>query len=71
MATETKATCATCRWWSGGFSNVGQCRRRSPVLLGNETIAPQQAWPGTWNTDWCGEHQPHEDTESAEASTAS
>ena len=50
-------TCATCRFWRESSDDDGKCKRRSPYIRDGLHFAE---WPRTFNTDWCGEHQPRE-----------
>ena len=58
--TNQQGNCATCRYWSPGSSraglrsNLGECRRRSPVAHPEQYV---QFWPLTKPLDWCGEYQ--------------
>lgn len=60
------ATCETCRFWKtlnasfdyGG--EIGDCRSKSPIVSGNDRGRNRPAWPQTFYSDWCNEHQPKE-----------
>ena len=47
--TMTKRTCETCRWFDARATGYGHCRKRSPIVMGEE------CFPSTHVTDWCGE----------------
>ena len=41
--------CGNCRWFDARATGYGHCRRRSPIVMGEE------CFPSTHVTDWCGE----------------
>ena len=45
----TKRVCETCRWFDARSTGYGHCRRRSPIVIG------EQCFPSSHKTDWCGE----------------
>lgn len=53
-------TCQTCHWYwrHAPSAEMGNCRRRAPVLAGvyrgDEII---DGWPSARNNDWCGDWQ--------------
>jgi hypothetical protein len=54
-----RPTCATCAFWDKASGEW--CRRNPPVAqvyLWPNADEPSNtsAWPGTWEGDWCGEH---------------
>lgn len=52
-----RPTCASCRFFEGYASTIGQCRRNAPRLVdpdGHNRIFPN-VFPAS---DWCGEHKP-------------
>lgn len=58
-------TCFGCRY----FGHGSQCRRHAPVFmrwdlngnnLGNPHIVEGVRWPGTTQTDWCGDFEQRE-----------
>lgn len=55
-------SCKTCWFWKpigASFNDggdLGDCRRKSPVISGNDRGRNMPAWPQTFNSDWCGEY---------------
>jgi len=45
----TRRVCENCRWWDARATGYGHCRKRSPIVMGEE------CFPSTHVTDWCGE----------------
>ena len=72
----SERTCTTCRWWcSDGLEanpdDVGECRKARPTPCATGQWMPvwmgkvrkmswRASWPITYESDWCGEHQPRE-----------
>ena len=66
------ATCETCRFWKFGYvqpdadvtkaGNFGACKRHSPLVTGGLHTPMSTIWPSVHKDDWCGEHQPKEQT---------
>lgn len=51
------AHCPTCRFWTGDREHAlhgGECKRHAPT----RGITGTPAWPWTYHTDWCGDHEP-------------
>lgn len=58
-----RPTCGTCRYFEllggdGETSYMGECRRRSPELLVDESGNETPAWPPVDDDHWCGEYSP-------------
>ena len=62
-----KNTCETCRFWEEDTRKVteydGYCRFKPPVVMIDDSDSDSDSecftvWPGTENTDWCGEYRP-------------
>lgn len=59
----TERACHHCVYWDRGpdedgdpeISDVGMCRRNSPVRKKGDTLG---VWPWTARTDWCGSFDP-------------
>lgn len=51
-------TCKTCRFWTpqGGLE-VGECRRRAPLVTGGMMSSIETVWPEVAAIGWCGEHE--------------
>lgn len=47
--------CSTCEYWNGVNPEVGECRRRAPVMRNIENDRGTPFWPYTSRTDGCGE----------------
>jgi hypothetical protein len=49
--------CGECRFWNS-YGDVGQCRRRSPVISQPVTDFQKRGhWPETQSYEWCGDGQ--------------
>lgn len=72
MKKKTKDSCENCRFWNSVMSDVGECRRRPPVIVDAgvskalqdedwteviESIWNYTEWPETFENNWCGEHE--------------
>ena len=59
------ATCETCRWAIQCVETdpTLQCRRNSPLVTGGLFSPTQTVWPWVAANDWCGEHQPKENSD--------
>lgn len=58
-----RPTCGSCRYFEllggdGETSYMGECRRRSPELLVDESGNETPAWPPVDDDHWCGEYSP-------------
>lgn len=55
-------TCETCRFWRAASAQINDNRLRGRCLRNAPAPNPQSAgfweWPSTYDTAWCGEHQP-------------
>lgn len=61
--------CETCRWWDGvAEDEIAECRRLPPQFI-IEQIDPGTShgdhafWPLVDSDQWCGEHQPKEQSD--------
>jgi len=56
---QIAATCQTCRFWylSPNMTSTGRCRRHAPL------VGPTARFPWMQAEEWCGEHQPKEQTD--------
>ena len=62
IASLTGQYCNKCLYWDGMNGDVGDCRRRSPVMVLDGTW-PRATWPISKSHDWCGEWRGSVDTE--------
>lgn len=53
MNRNPNAICKTCPYWIKGRGDLGECRRRSPILNGEDSPGD---FPIVAYDDWCGEH---------------
>ena len=55
-----------CQWWKDSHNDwdgSGECRRYPPTTTGQHPRGGiSSAFPKTEQHDWCGEHQPKEQT---------
>jgi hypothetical protein len=55
------ATCETCRFWQFEYGTpIGDCRAKPPKWSPDY---PRGQWPATHEDEWCGEHQPRQQTD--------
>jgi hypothetical protein len=55
---ESDGKCGTCLWFVGYRHLNGQCRRRSPIAIVEDTIYDTRAgWPRVDSDHFCGEYE--------------
>jgi len=57
-------TCKSCQYWVEDHVNkinMGECRKKSPVLSSSPIEDTINRWPKTYDFEYCGEHKEREE----------